>query len=133
MSALSNEEYSKKVMEICKDAKPEFPFAYFDPDGDCIEVLVGADPFYSERIDDLITVYYSEIDKEIIGCLIKGVKRILKKNPKTKIIVHAGRIRLSDFFLLGFLTQEGADLHIYQKLRECVEQYNMEAELFGVV
>ena len=131
MSALSNEEYAKKVLEVCKDAKPELPFAYHDPDGDCIEVLVGADPFYSERIDDLVTVYYSETNREIIGCLIKGVKRILDNDPKTQIIVHAGRIRLSDFFLLGFLTQKSADLRMYQKLRECVEQYHMEAELCG--
>lgn len=131
MSALSNEEYEKEVMEICKDSKTELPIVYYDPDGDCIEVLVKTEPFYSERIDDLVTVYYSEANEEIIGCLIKGIKKILDHDPKTQIIVHAGRIRLSDFFLVGFLAQKTADLRIYQKLRECVEQYNIETELFS--
>lgn len=129
MSALSNEEYAKKVTKICKNSKAELPIVYHDPDGDCIEVLMQNEPYYAERIDDLVTVYYSEANEEIIGCLIKGINKIFNNDPKTRIILHAGRIRLSDFFLVGFLAQKTADLRIYQKLRECVEQYNIEAEL----
>ena len=131
MSPLSNEEYAKEVMEICGEVKPKFPVAYHDPDGDCIEVLVEPGRFYSERIDDLVTVYYSEENEEIIGCLIKGIKRVLDANPKTQIVIQAGRIRLSEFFIVGFLTQDNADMHMYQKLRACVDQYNIETELCG--
>jgi len=131
MSALSNEDYTKEVMKICSNPKIKAPNVYHDPDGDCIEVLVSAEPFYAERIDDLVTVYYSEASEEIVGCLIKGIKKLLDKDPKTQIILHAGKVRLSDFFLVGFLTQKAANLHMYQKLRECVEQYNIETELLG--
>jgi hypothetical protein len=61
--------------------------------------------------------------------LIKGIKKLFKDEPKAEIIIHAGRIRLSDFFLVGFLSQKTSDLRIYQKLRERVEQYNLETEL----
>lgn len=131
MSPLSNKEYAEEVWGICDGAKPEFPVAYHDPDGDCIEVLVEPGAFYSERIDDLITVYYSEATGKIIGFLIKGIERILKADPKTQIVVQAGRIRVSDFVLVGFLTQETADMHVYQKLRECVEPYHLETALCG--
>lgn len=128
MSALSNEEYAKEVMRICDNPKVKLPIAYYDSDGDCIEVLISAEPFHGERIDDLVTVYCSEVNDEIVGCLIKGIKKVFDNDPKTKIILHAGRMRLSDFFLVGFLTQKTADLHTYQKLRECVEQHNIETE-----
>lgn len=131
MSPMSGEDYAKAVMKICGDSEIEFPAVYHDQDGDCIEVLVSAGPFYGERIDDLVTVYFSETTGEIVGCLIKGIKKLLDKDPKTQIILHAGKIRLSDFFLVGFLTQKAADLHMYQKLRQCVEQYNIETELLG--
>ncbi len=131
MSDLSNKDYAKEVMQICGNSNIKLPTVYHDPDGDCIEVLVSAGPFYAERIDDLVTVYYSEANEKIVGCLIKGIKKLFDKDPKTRIILHAGKVRLSDFFLVGFLTQKAANLHIYQKLRECVEQYNMETELLG--
>lgn len=129
MSTLSNEDYARKVDEICQDSKPELPVVYHDPDGDCIEVLIETVRYYAERVDDLVTVYYSEENEEIIGCLLKGIKRIFDSDPKTQIILHAGRMRLSDFFLIGFLQQKTADLHIYQKLRECAEKYQIETEL----
>ena len=127
MKPLTNDEYVKKVMEICHIAKTEFPTVYYDRDGDCIEALMKPDAYYAERIDDLVTVYCSEVNGDIIGCLIKGVKKVLEKDPRTQIILQAGRMRLADFFLVGFLTQKKADLRAYQRLRECVA--NIETEL----
>jgi hypothetical protein len=44
----------------------------YDPDGACIEFLAKPEPFYAERIDDLVTVYYSQDTHEVIGSLLKG-------------------------------------------------------------
>ena len=129
MNPLSNQKYSEEVMRICADAKPDFPCAYYDIDGDCIEALVKQEPYYAERIDDLVTVYCSENNDEIIGCLIKGVKKIFSKNPKTQIIMQAGRVLLSDFFIVGFLTQKGGNLYTYQRLRESLAGIDAELEL----
>jgi hypothetical protein len=73
MSALTNDEFAAKVIELAGAAEQFRPTAYYDPDGDCIEFLARPDNFYGERVDDLVTVYYSEETGEVIGSLLKGV------------------------------------------------------------
>ncbi|MCH9021731.1 MAG: hypothetical protein IID32_03100 [Planctomycetes bacterium] len=76
MKAMSNEEFSKKmsfarkVMDLAQTAGPFQPTAVYDPDGDCIEFVFKPDNFYARRIDDLLTVYYSQENEEIVGSLI---------------------------------------------------------------
>ena len=62
-----------------KPAQQFRPTATYDPDGDCIEFLAKPDPFYAERVDDLVTVYYSQETNEVIGSLIKGVSRFCQE------------------------------------------------------
>ncbi len=47
--------------------------------GASIEFLVSADLFYAQRVDDLVTIYYSQETGEIIGSLIKGVSAFCKE------------------------------------------------------
>ena len=86
--SLSNKQYADEIERFSKDIKTKLPNVYYDQDGDCIELLVRSGPFYAERIDDLVTVYYSETNEEIIGCLIKGIKKVFDRDPKTKIILQ---------------------------------------------
>lgn len=51
------------------------PVSYYDRDGDCIEFLISNDSYRAERIDDRLTVYFSRETGEIIGSLIKGVRK----------------------------------------------------------
>ena len=80
------------------------PSTTYDPDGDCLEFLVKPDPFYGERIDELVTVYDSQETKEIIGSLIKGVtgfgRRLSERMPGFKIEIQDGPIKLEHFFFL---------------------------------
>src|SRR5438128_9031297 len=98
MKAMSNEEFAAQVAELAKHAGPPQPTAVYDPDGDCIEFLAKPEPFYAERIDDLVTVYYSQETREVIGSLIKGASRfcseILKRLPGFRIEVVDRNIRL---------------------------------------
>lgn len=48
----------------------------YSPEGDFLMVLLEDTPFYSERIDHLLTVFRSTESKEIIGCNIKGFSAI---------------------------------------------------------
>ncbi len=57
---MSNDEFAKRMMLLAKPASEFKPSAYYDSDGDCIEFLAKPDPFYEERVDDLVTVYYSQ-------------------------------------------------------------------------
>ena len=75
MTITSNEEFAKRVMLMAEPAKPFKSTATYDPDGDCIEFVASADPFYAERVDDLVSVYYSQVTGQVVGSLIKGVSK----------------------------------------------------------
>lgn len=75
MQAMTNAEFAAKLAELSQDAGPPQATAVYDPDGDCIEFLARPEPFYAERVDDLVTVYYSQETGEVIGSLIKGATR----------------------------------------------------------
>jgi hypothetical protein len=57
MAATSNEEFAKRMMLLARLAEQFELTATSDLDGDCIEFLAKPDPFYAERVDDLLTVY----------------------------------------------------------------------------
>ena len=79
MTTMSNDEFAKRMMLLAKPAAEFKPTADYDADGDCIEFLAKPDPFYEERVDDLVTVYYSQKAGEVIGSLIKGVSKLAKR------------------------------------------------------
>src|SRR5713226_4287966 len=103
MTVTSNEEFAKRMLLLARPAGQFRPTATYDRDGDCIEFLAKPDAFYAERVDDLVTVYYSQETGEVIGSLIKGVSKFcndfLKKMPGFKIEIYDGRVRLVHLFL----------------------------------
>src|ERR1700730_16185829 len=103
MTVTTNSDFAKRMMLLARPADQYRATAIYDPDGDCIEFLAQADPFYAERVDDLVTVYYSQETGEVIGSLIKGVSKfcreMLSKMPGFKIEIHDGPVSLKHFFL----------------------------------
>jgi len=102
MTVTSNADFARRMTLLARPAEQFQPTATYDPDGDCIEFLAKPDAFYAERVDDLITVYYSQETDEVIGSLIKGVSKfchdILERMPGFKIEIQDGRVRLEHFF-----------------------------------
>jgi hypothetical protein len=98
----SNTEFAKRAMLMARPAERFKPTATYDPDGDCIEFVAKADPFYAERIDDLVTVYYSQETGELMGSLIKGVLRfcadMAKRMPGFALEIQDGNVRLVHLF-----------------------------------
>jgi hypothetical protein len=98
----SNAEFAKRAMLLARPAERFEPTATYDPDGDCIEFLAKPDPFYAERIDDLVTVYYSQETGELIGSLIKGVSKscadIAQRMPGFSVEIQDGPVRLVHLF-----------------------------------
>jgi hypothetical protein len=136
MTAKSNSEFAEAVLKIAGAAKAFRPAAYYDHDGDCIEFLAKPDPFYAERIDDLVTVYYSQANRgEIVGSLIKGVSKFLPlvfaQYPGFKISIQDGRLRLEHLFLAQMWMRPGdqALTLTYQKLIRVAEETRAEAEM----
>src|SRR5947209_19236904 len=102
MTPTSKEEFVKRMLLLAKPAGQFRPTATYDPDGDCIEFLAKPDAFYAERVDDLLTVYYSQETGEVVGSLLKGVSKfcqeVLEKMPGFRIEIHDGRLQLVHIF-----------------------------------
>jgi len=139
MTAMSNSDFATHMLKLVKDAPAFRPTATYDRDGDCIEFIARPDSFYAERIEDLVTVYYSHETDEIVGSLIKGVSRfckdVLEKLPGLKIEIHDGRVRIVHFFRAKMWTTNIASddcvTLAYRKLIEVAEESNVEAEFVG--
>ncbi len=137
MTVTSNAEFAKRMMLLARPAEQFEPTATYDADGDCIEFLARPDPFVAERIDDLVTVYYSQETGELVGSLIKGVSRfcaeIAKRMPGFKIEVHDGSVRLVHIFLARLWANERDPNDLvtlaYRKLVEVAGQTVVEGEM----
>jgi hypothetical protein len=137
MTAMTNSNIAKRMMLLARPADQFEPIATYDPDGDCIEFLIKPDPFYAERVDDLVTVYYSQETNEVIGSLIKGVTRfcckLLETMPGFPIEIHDGRVRLVHIFRarLWASKTDPTDLVTltYKKLIQVAEEANVETEM----
>jgi len=125
MMPMSSDDFAKRMMLLARPADQFEPSAVYDPDGDCIEFLAKPDPFYAERVDDLVTVYYSQETNEVVGSLLKGVTDFYKKlsvtMPGFQIEVRAGRVRLVHVFRaqLWGSTTEPRDLATLSR-RKCL-------------
>jgi len=129
----SNEDDIKTFFEFAESQKDDYSAAYYDKDGDCIEFLARPVNFYAERVDNLVTVYYSEKNNEIVGSLVKGVSKILKQHPNLALIISGDKIRVSHLFVARLMSEEKQldqiTIKIYQKLIDCAEQTKAEAKM----
>ena len=136
MTTTSNEDFAKRMMLLAQPAERFKPMATYDPDGDCIEFLASPDPFFAERIDDLVTVYYSQETHEVIGSLIKGVSKfcrtVLQQMPGFRIEIHDGRVSLEHIFCARLwsapLDPQSLPTLAYRKLIAMAEQAQVEVE-----
>lgn len=103
MKVTSNSEFAERMMLLARPAERFKPTATYDADGDCVEFLAKPDPLFAERIDDLVTVYYSQETGEVIGSLIKGVskfcKQLLQTMPGVRIEIQNDPVHLQHIFL----------------------------------
>ncbi len=137
MTVTSNEEFAKRVMLLAEPAKQFKPTATYDPDGDCIEFLVSPEPFYAERVDDLVTVYYSQESNQVIGSLIKGVSKfcsaLLKQMPGFQIEIQDRPVKLRHIFLAQLWSSQHAPRELptlaYEKLIALAEDIEVKGDL----
>lgn len=137
MSAMSSSDFARRMMLLARPADQFEPTATYDPDGDCIEFLAKPDPFYAERVDDLVTVYYSQETDEVVGSLIKGVRGFCESIDRTmpgfKIEIRDGRVRVVHIFRARLWSSktDPRDLATlaYEKLIQVAEESEVEAEM----
>jgi hypothetical protein len=137
MTVTSKADFAKLAMLHARPAAQFRPTATYDPDGDCIEFLAKPEPFFAERFDDLVTVYFSQETGEIIGSLIKGVttfyKEFTRKNPGFRIVIEGGPVRLEHLILARMwsseLSREKIRTLTYQKLIDVAGETIVEGDL----
>ena len=134
MKAMTNDEFAEAVAQMAEPGAPFEPKATYIPEGDCLEFLASDDDYYAERVDGLLTVFYSRKTKEIIGSLIKGVKGfIAERCPGLMIEIEAGPVKLSHLFLAQLWSEQREPnsliVRTYRRLIEVAEQVGATAEL----
>lgn len=132
----SGDEFMAEMEGLFGPPEPFQPTATYIPAGDCIEFVARPGRYHAQRVDDLVTVYLSEENNEVVGSLIKGVqalcKQLTEKLPGFRINVDDGRIRLEHLFLAHFWSEPAPNKVIertYKKLIEVAEETGVETEL----
>lgn len=113
------------------------PKAFYNSDGDCIEVFLSADSYRAERLSDLLTIYLSRETGVIVGILMKGVKQflsdLLAESPGFQIEIRDGKVRLAYLLTAAiWKSSDGADkvkIDIYRAMREEIAGANLELDL----
>ena len=77
---------------------------YFQ-DGDFVSYFLKDERCYARRVDRLLTLYVSMQSDELVGCKIKGVRRLLKKLGDFGVMIEDG-----DGAVLGLLFLAAASL-----------------------
>jgi hypothetical protein len=101
--------------------------------GDCVEFVARRGRYHPEPLDDLITVYLSDDNGEIVGSFIKGVqdlfRELTRKYPGFRLTTEAGRVRLEHLFLAHFWSEPAPSESVeraYKKLIEVAEEAKAE-------
>jgi hypothetical protein len=69
--------------------------------GDYVAYHFGAERSYAHRVDDLLTVYLSTENDELVGCKIKCVKHILDSAGEFGVLLDDGSVRMGILFFYG--------------------------------
>lgn len=135
----SGDEFMTEMEATFGPPQPFQPTATYIRSGDCIEFVARPGRYRAQRLDDLVTVYLSEENDEIVGSLIKGVsalyRQLAQRYPGFKINVEDGRIRLEHLFLARLWSEPVPSKLVertYKKLIEVAGETRAEAELSTV-
>lgn len=134
---MMDQTFEQDVLARVTTPEGTYPITTYDSDGDCIEFIASNEPFYAERVDSLVTVYYGRDSGEIVGSLIKGVQKFLRdvvqRSPGFRIEVRDGRIKLEHIFTARLWSESVGPRDmpaiIYKKLRKVAKQTGAEVDV----
>jgi hypothetical protein len=90
------------LIDSFKQASVFRPCAYYGQEEDALTFYFRKDADYAKRINARVTVYLSMDDNELVGCQIKGVRRVLDELGELDLTIKHGRIKLQ-VVLLAFM------------------------------
>lgn len=129
--------FTQELLSRADNAPWTVPKVFANPDGDCIELLLSNDNYRAERLDSLVTVYVNRENGELVGALVKGVRRFVRamveRIPGFKIEIVAGKVKLEYLFTAGLWSHDVQSNQIlvqrYQKLRKIAEAADLEVDV----
>ena len=74
------------------------PHPHYSPEGDSLTFYIRNEDAYARRVDDFLTVYLSTATDDLVGCQVKGVRRIFKRSS-FGIAIEQRRVGLGQVFL----------------------------------
>lgn len=87
--------FEQSMLEDFGQIEPFKPCAYYDKDGDCIEFFFSNERSYGKRLDSWVTVYRSRKTDEIVGGLLKGLHRLMRRYPGLDIEIKDGQVEVA--------------------------------------
>lgn len=84
------------------------PTPHYDPDSDSLSLFIAEDESYRERIDKLLTVYRSFRTREVVGCHVKHVRRILDTVNAFHLGIQSRQIKIG-LLLMGLPLSGGPE------------------------
>ena len=135
-----NDAFAQRVLALAKSEPWSGPRAFFNSEGDCIELLLSNESYRARRLDSLVTVYENRETGELVGALVKGVRgfigEIVSRFPGFKIEIVDGKVKLEYLFAARLWTDDFSEnrtlVKTYQKLREASERAALEVALGAV-
>ncbi|MDR2438022.1 MAG: hypothetical protein LBE12_01455 [Planctomycetaceae bacterium] len=117
MTILQNSELTEflQIFDITNlSPKPFSPFVFYNKDGDSLEFYISSNDFYSERIDDYLTLLLDMDSDVMAGFIIKNIKQICEKVSASQsaweFVVNDGNVKLhtliTAFLVLNEKTRE---------------------------
>ena len=77
---------------------PFAPRAWYNREGDTLEVVIAPDEEVEERVDDLVTVLRSAATNKIIGLTIKKLGAFLKEHQNLSFVFRSPELTFSALF-----------------------------------
>lgn len=104
------------------------PCAHYDADADALTFYLSNEPDHGQRLNSRVTIYLSDESQELVGCRIKGVRRVLEDLGWFDVSIKHGRVKLSMLFvaLHGTFSDDDGSRRIYRRLGEAVVDSGIE-------
>jgi hypothetical protein len=123
---------AKDLMKYLEQTKPRGfdPRPYYGPEEDSLTFYFKNTESYGKRVDELLTLFLSVKDDELVGCLVKGVRRNLKRLGRFGIAITHRKVRLGLFFhLLAFLAEKPQQREKYLDLSQRTKDVDVQFDV----
>jgi hypothetical protein len=99
-------------------------------DGDFVSYFLTNERCYAQRVDSVLTMYHSMTTHDLVGCKIKGVRRLLDKLGKFNVLIEDTEgTQLGLLFLAAAsLSDEPSRRDEYEKLGQKLGQMKIQTE-----